>query len=130
MARVFITREFFPVNTEGFKNTFISVFFDDTTNTLDFVNDKTGALVTSIGGVALTTNLIAEVQPTAQKSDFSGKQYIGYPIGKIICIQNYNDSDDAMTVQKTSLANNDHTDWIIIATENKKTTGSIGGNPL
>ena len=89
MARTFITREFFPVNSQGFNNTFVSVFYDDVANTV-----------------------------------------IAFGLGKIICVQDYDGSGDAGTFQKVSTSNGTFADWIVIATENKASTGAIGSSPI
>lgn len=130
MARTFITREFFPVNTTGFNNTFVSVFYDDVANTLVFINDKTGATVATIGGVALTTNLVAQVVATAAQAYFATAPAVAFGIGKIICVQNYNASGDAGTFQKVSTSNGTFADWKVIATEDKTATGAIGSSPI
>ena len=129
MARTFITREFFPVNSTGFNNTFVSVFYDDVANTLVFINDKTGATVATIGGVALTTNLVAEVVAAAAQAYFATAPAVAFGIGKIICVKNYNASGDAGTFQRISTTTNDYKDWIVIATEDKTATGAIGSTP-
>ena len=130
MARTFITREFFPVNSAGFNNTFVSVFYDDVANTLVFINDKTGATVATIGGVALTTNLVAQVVAAAAQAYFATAPVVAFGIGKIICVQNYYASGDAGTFQKISTSNGTFADWIVLATENVASTGAIGSNPI
>lgn len=130
MALTFITREFFPVNSQGFKNTFVSVFFNDVDNTLDFVNDLTGDTIASIGGIALTTNLIATVVASADQNYFAAAQAQGFGIGKLICVQDYRGSKDAATFQKISTSNGTFADWIVLATENVASTGAIGSNPI
>lgn len=130
MARTFITREYFPVNSNGFNNTFVSVFYDDVANTLIFINDKTGATVTSIGGVALTTNLVAQVVANAAQAYFATAPVIAYGIGKIICVQDYDGTGDAGTFQKISTANGDEQDWIVIASDNLTSTGATGSSPI
>lgn len=130
MARTFITREFFPVNSQGFNNTFVSVFYDDVANTLVFINDKTGATVATIGGVALTTNLVATVVAAADQAYFATAPVIAFGLGKIICVQNYNATGDAGTFQKVSTSNGTFADWKVIATEDKTATGAIGSSPI
>ena len=130
MARTFITREFFPVNTTGFNNTFVSVFYDDVANTLVFINDKTGATVATIGGVALTTNLVAQVVAAAAQAYFATAPVVAFGIGKIICVQDYDTSGDAATFQKISTSNGNFNDWIVIATDNVASSGAIGSSPI
>lgn len=83
-----------------------------------------------IGGEALDSGAgITTVVAAANQASFAAPPLSTAPLGKTVAIQNYNGTADAATFQRIAVATGDFNDWIVTATENKASTGAIGGKP-
>lgn len=125
MALIQIGRLLFPPTQEPeYTTNFDLVSYDDVADTLVIGSSLTGVSVT------IGQPKVVIVDAAAVSADFATPTYIAYPIGKVVAITDYKATGDGMTIQKTSLAGSNRTDWVIIATEDPANTGHIGENPV
>ncbi len=103
----------------------IGLYYDSVAQTLLMIDNSDGSTVATIAQPKTTVAVAAGAAAL-----FATAPYIAYPIGTVISLTNYKATGFGMTVQKTSLAHGDRTDWIIIATEAKASTGNTGESPV
>lgn len=90
------------------------------------VNDNGWAADSTGGGNLAVPAVVAALA----QATLALPQYVDAPVGTIYMVVNYNATNQGCTIVKTSIANGDHTDWFILATTAKASTGTIGVSPI
>lgn len=90
------------------------------------VEDESNWVCSLLGGSAG----VPVIAPTLAQAGLATATYTGLAIGTLITVVNYNATGDGCTLVKTTLANGNYTDWVVLATENKASTGGTGANPI
>ena len=57
-------------------------------------------------------------------------QYVALGIGVTLSVVNYDATGEGCTIQKIDTTNGDYQDWMVIATTDKVSTGTIGVSPI
>jgi hypothetical protein len=83
-----------------------------------------------VSALAGTSGAVPTIVPALDQAGLSGATYDALPIGSTLAVVDYNATGDGCTLVKTTTANNDSTDWVIVATDLVASTGGIGTNPI
>lgn len=83
-----------------------------------------------VSAFAGTSGAVPTIVPALNQAGLSGATYDVLPIGSTLAVVDYNATGDGCTLVKTTTANNDSTDWVIVATDLVASTGGIGTNPI
>jgi hypothetical protein len=70
------------------------------------------------------------IAPTLAQAGLATPAYTGLGVGTLVAVVDYDGTGDGCTLVKTTLANEDHTDWIVLATDLVASSGGIGTNPI
>jgi hypothetical protein len=70
------------------------------------------------------------IAPTLAQAGLATPAYTELGVGTLVAVVNYDATGDGCTLVKTTLANGDHTDWIVLATDLVASSGGIGTNPI
>lgn len=57
-------------------------------------------------------------------------QYVALGIGVTLSVVDYDATGEGCTIQKIDTTNGDYQDWMVIATTDKASTGTIGVSPI
>jgi hypothetical protein len=111
----------------------------------DFINGVSSVTLQSVGDSCVVSvegennwicNLsggsagVPVIAPTLAQAGLATPAYTELGVGTLVAVVDYDATGDGCTLVKTTLANGDHTDWIVLATDLVASSGGIGTNPI
>lgn len=88
--------------------------------------------IKQIDGVAIEWEIeepVSTVAAALAQAGLATPTYVNLPVGFVVYVTNYNATGKGCAIQKTTAANSDFNDWVVIATEATASTGGFGQNP-
>lgn len=114
-----------PLPVSNFINGVAQVTLENTGDscvvTVEDENNWVCALAGGIAGVPV-------IAPTLAQAGLATATYTDLAVGTLVAVEDYDTTGDGCTLVKTTLANGNYKDWVVLATENKASTGGTGGN--
>lgn len=93
------------------------------------INQADGVATSWAVNAVTETPFIGGSIAAISQATFALAQYVALPIGWTGYVLDYDGSGFGCAVTKTSVANGDYQDWLVVATEDTASTGGFGQNP-